>query len=91
MSRCRYLCERCGGTGVQEAGCWDGKAYSAPAGVCTSCDGEGLLGEIGVVLSCTCPVINGMKVSGSACPLHGLPTVTWEQLKQEGSGHDARH
>lgn len=40
----RYLCERCGGTGRQEAGCWDGKAYAAPAGTCDSCGGEGRLG-----------------------------------------------
>lgn len=44
--RDRYLCERCGGTGHQEAGCWDGKAYNAPAGVCDTCKGEGYLGKI---------------------------------------------
>lgn len=40
----RYLCERCGGTGQQEAGCWDGKSYSAPAGTCDDCKGSGKLG-----------------------------------------------
>lgn len=45
MADC-YLCERCGGTGQQPAGCWDGKAYAAPAGVCTSCGGTGYLGPI---------------------------------------------
>lgn len=42
----RYLCERCGGTGHQEAGCWDGKAYAAPAGLCDDCGGTGYLGLI---------------------------------------------
>jgi len=42
----RYICERCGGTGQQEAGVWDWKTktYTAPAGVCDMCHGEGLLG-----------------------------------------------
>ena len=40
----RYLCERCGGTGHQEAGCWSGKAYDSKAGTCESCDGAGYLG-----------------------------------------------
>lgn len=40
----RYLCERCGGTGEQPAGCWDGKSYSAPAGKCDDCNGDGRLG-----------------------------------------------
>ena len=44
--RPRFLCERCGGTGRQEAGMWDGNAYAAPAGVCDDCGGEGLLGPI---------------------------------------------
>lgn len=35
-----WQCERCGGTGRQEAGCWDGRAYAAPAGVCDTCLGE---------------------------------------------------
>lgn len=45
----RYICERCGGTGQQEAGCWDmrTRTYTSPAGVCESCNGEGLLGVIG--------------------------------------------
>jgi hypothetical protein len=34
-------CERCGGTGQQEAGLWDGEAYAAPAGVCDHCGGAG--------------------------------------------------
>lgn len=42
----RYLCDRCGGTGQQPAGCWSGKAYDAPAGTCQTCDGEGYLGPI---------------------------------------------
>lgn len=46
MSERRYLCERCGGTGRQEAGCWDGKAYASPAGQCEICKGEGYLGLI---------------------------------------------
>lgn len=39
------LCERCGGMGKQEAGCWnqDTQRYDAPAGICTTCDGEGYL------------------------------------------------
>jgi len=39
-----YLCERCGGTGKQPAGCWDGKAYGASAGRCDDCHGVGILG-----------------------------------------------
>jgi protein gp37 len=40
-----WQCERCGGTGQQEAGCWDGTAYAAPAGVCDHCCGEGRTGN----------------------------------------------
>jgi hypothetical protein len=44
----RYLCERCGGMGQQEAGCWnpDSQRYDDPAGICRTCKGEGLLGVI---------------------------------------------
>lgn len=42
----RYLCERCGGTGLQKAGYWDGKAYAGPAGKCDHCNGEGVLGYV---------------------------------------------
>ena len=38
------LCERCGGTGRQPAGCWNGTACAAPAGRCDDCHGTGLLG-----------------------------------------------
>lgn len=38
------LCERCGGMGRQQEGCWDGKAYAAPAGLCDDCLGVGFLG-----------------------------------------------
>lgn len=43
----RYLCERCGGTGHQEAGCWSGKAYDSKEGTCESCGGTGYLGSKG--------------------------------------------
>lgn len=43
-----YLCERCGGTGRQPVGCWNGKAYASLAGICELCDGSGLLGIIPV-------------------------------------------
>lgn len=45
----RYLCERCGGYGIQPEGCYDlkTKSYTAKAGVCETCDGEGYLGVIG--------------------------------------------
>ena len=33
----RHICERCGGTGVQQAGCWTGKAYDSIAGRCELC------------------------------------------------------
>lgn len=44
----RYLCERCGGTGHQEAGHFDADTglFDRPAGVCDDCDGEGLLGPV---------------------------------------------
>ena len=42
----RYICERCGGTGIQPAGCWDGKDYAAPAGKCDLCKGSGELGVV---------------------------------------------
>lgn len=44
----RYICERCGGTGRQPEGCYslETRRYDAPAGVCTTCDGEGFLGVI---------------------------------------------
>ena len=44
MRQC--ICERCGGTGQQAAGCWSGTAYDSPAGVCRLCDGDGGLGII---------------------------------------------
>jgi ribosomal protein S27AE len=33
----RYICERCGDSGVQPAGCWTGKAYDSIAGRCELC------------------------------------------------------
>lgn len=44
----RYLCERCGGTGTQVAGCWnaENKAYTAKAGICDDCQGTGYLGLV---------------------------------------------
>jgi hypothetical protein len=39
----RYLCERCGGSGVQPAGRWTGKAYDSLAGRCELCGGKGEL------------------------------------------------
>jgi hypothetical protein len=46
----KYLCERCGGTGQQSGGQWDGTAYAAPAGICDDCHGIGWLGTINVTL-----------------------------------------
>ena len=44
----RYLCERCGGTKLQPAGCWDSidRKYNSKAGKCELCDGVGYLGLI---------------------------------------------
>jgi hypothetical protein len=39
----RYVCERCGGSGVQPAGCWTGEAYDSIAGRCELCGGYGKL------------------------------------------------
>jgi len=33
----RLVCERCGDSGVQPAGCWTGKAYDSIAGRCELC------------------------------------------------------
>jgi hypothetical protein len=33
----RYICERCGDSGLQPAGCWTGKAYDSIAGRCELC------------------------------------------------------
>lgn len=46
--RTRFICERCGGTGTQEAGLWQTstKDWTSEAGTCERCDGEGLLGEM---------------------------------------------
>ncbi len=46
FDRTHYLCERCGGMGLQEEGCYnaDRKAYDDPAGICNSCGGCGYLG-----------------------------------------------
>ena len=33
----RYVCERCGDSGVQPAGCWTGEAYDSIAGRCELC------------------------------------------------------
>ena len=44
----KYLCERCGGTGQQPEECWsvETNSFSEPAGICTTCNGEGYLGVI---------------------------------------------
>lgn len=44
----RFLCERCGGTGTQEAGLWDSrtKRYDSKTGTCDLCKGTGRLGII---------------------------------------------
>ena len=45
-----YTCERCGGTGQQEAGmpCPLGWGYSDQAGTCDRCKGLGILGSVTV-------------------------------------------
>ena len=35
---------------------------------------------------CTCPTLEGFKVTGSSCPLHGLPDADWEDVANHGSG-----
>ena len=35
--QCRLICERCGDSGTQPAGCWTGKAYDSLAGRCELC------------------------------------------------------
>ena len=44
----RYVCERCGGTGTQEDGCYDVNTgrYDSPAGMCRLCGSEGYLGQL---------------------------------------------
>lgn len=27
---------------------------------------------------CTCPTLDGLKIRGSACPVHGLPSIPWD-------------
>lgn len=46
LQETHYLCERCGGYGRQEKGCYDSetKKYDAPEGICQLCDGCGYLG-----------------------------------------------
>ena len=46
--KCRYLCERCGGSGKQENGSFDPdtSSYTGKAGKCQLCSGEGYLGYI---------------------------------------------
>jgi len=46
--RCRYLCERCGGSGKQEEGNYSyaTNSYTGKAGKCQICDGTGYLGYI---------------------------------------------
>jgi len=46
--RCRYLCERCGGNGMQEDGCYDAStnSYTGKSGKCQTCDGTGYLGYL---------------------------------------------
>lgn len=41
-----YQCERCGGTGRQAAGLWDGTGYGSVAGTCADCGGSGKLGRM---------------------------------------------
>jgi len=46
--------------------------YDSPQGKCETCGGTGTLGMI-----CSCPTIDGVKVTGSTCVSHGLPQVEW--------------
>ncbi len=41
-----WLCERCGGTGQQDAGQWTVAAYDSKAGQCELCCGLGYLGDV---------------------------------------------
>lgn len=52
-----YLCERCGGTGRQPAGCWNGQAYASQAGACDDCMGDGYLGRAWIEATKTKPPI----------------------------------
>lgn len=73
----RYLCERCGGTGVQPAGCWTGTAYDSPSCPCDMCDGTGELGEVKASTVQSCQTCGGsgwyryddhhMTICGECC------------------------
>lgn len=48
MMKTRFMCERCGATGIEPEGNYNhlsGKYDSIGGGTCTLCDGEGYLGE----------------------------------------------
>jgi hypothetical protein len=32
------------------------------------------------VVKCTCPVLDGVPVTGSSCPIHGFPPGGWDDL-----------
>lgn len=38
----------------------------------------GRIVKVAVLVLCTCPTLDGIKVTGSSCPLHGLPETTWD-------------
>lgn len=44
---------------------------------CDPCEG----GKVDVLVTslpvCTCPTMDGVKVTGSSCPVHGWPTGEW--------------
>ena len=40
-----------------------------------------------VTPACTCPVLDGHEVTGSSCPVHGLPLAPWENT--EGATMDS--
>lgn len=46
LGRKLFMCERCGGTGLQPDRCYDPATsrYDSPAGTCRDCDGDGYLG-----------------------------------------------
>ena len=57
----RYICERCGGTGEQPAGCWNGTAYASDAGKCELCGGDGLLGFIAAPWNDRCGFVDARQ------------------------------
>ncbi len=72
-----YTCERCGGTGQQEAGmpCPPGWGYSDQAGTCDRCKGLGILGSVTVAQDVPLVEEINLLAEGALCAAYRIHTA----------------